>query len=158
MALIQLIQSDLEGIRDQAAAADPDDRGKLEQMGDAVAGVLDSFAAVVVSGDAAGKAAAFPALKSMLYSVRSELRGKRKVNKLAVALSLLGNLSLELPYLSPEERMRPLSLVETKLEAANLEGPEAGKFYRDSITRPTRMRRGWRAKSSICRVRTSWRQ
>jgi hypothetical protein len=129
-ALINLIRSDLTGLRAQAAAAG-DDREKLERMAVAVAGALDNFAAIAPSGDGAAKAAAFPALKSMLYSLRSELLGKRKVGKLGIALGILGNLSLKLPYLSPEERRRPLVLAEAKLEAANLEDPQAGKVYRE---------------------------
>jgi len=127
-ALIELTRSDLAGMR-TVAAADNDDREKIGRMAVAVAGALDNFVAIAASGDAAAKAAAFPALKSMLYSMRSELSGKRKVSKLAVAFGILRNLSWDLPYLSPEERMRPLTLAEAKLEAANLEDPQAGKVY-----------------------------
>jgi hypothetical protein len=130
-ALIELIRSDLAGMRTAEAAAGGDDREKLERLTGAVAGALDRFASIAASRDAAAKAAAFPALKSMLYSMRSEVLGKRKAGKLAVAFGILGNLSLNLPYLSAEERRRPLSLAKAKLEAANLEDPQAGKVYRE---------------------------
>lgn len=130
-ALLELIRSDIAALRDQASSADEEDRKKLEEMADAVSGALDHFTAIAASGDTAAKAAAFPAAKSMLYSLRSELQGRQKVHKLAALLGILGNLSLKIPYLSPEERSRPLTLSEAKLEAAGLQDPATGKTYRD---------------------------
>ena len=131
-ALMELVRSALADLRSRAAAApDDDDREKLEGMADAVTGALDRFAAIAGSGDAAAKAAAFPAVKSMLYSLRSELQGRRKAGKLSGVFGILGNLSLKLPYLSPEERRRPLTEAEAKLEAANLQDPATGKTYPD---------------------------
>src|SRR4030095_3879745 len=69
--------------------------------------------------------------KLMVDSLRAELKGKRKVNAMFVVFGILGNLSLKIPYLTPEERSRPLTLDEAKLEAANLEAPATGKLYRD---------------------------
>ncbi|HEU5182177.1 MAG TPA: hypothetical protein VFW45_15440, partial [Candidatus Polarisedimenticolia bacterium] len=130
-ALIEMVRSDLAGLRTQSQAADGDDREELETMAGAVNGALEKFAAIAASGDEAAKAASFPAIKSMLYSLRSELQGQRKAGKLSGVFGVLGNLSLKLPYLSPEERSRPLTEAEAKLEAANLQDPATGKTYRD---------------------------
>jgi hypothetical protein len=130
-ALIELIRSDVAALKAQAAAAGSDDRAKLEEMAEAVSGALDQFAKIAASEDKAAKSAAFPAAKSMLYSLRAELQGKRKINAMFVVFGILGNLSLKIPYLTPEERSRPLTLDEAKLEAANLEDPATGKLYRD---------------------------
>ncbi|HKQ61357.1 MAG TPA: hypothetical protein VJS92_08685 [Candidatus Polarisedimenticolaceae bacterium] len=129
-ALLELARSDLVDLRARAEAPDEDDREELAQLAEAVDGALERFAAIAAAADADAKAAAFPALKSMVYSVRSELQGKRKGNKLKVALSVLHNLSLKLPFLTREERARPLAPAEARLEAANLEDPRTGKVYR----------------------------
>ena len=131
VALIDLARGDLADLRAEAAASEGDDRGELEQMAEAVAGALDRFAAIAAQGDSAARAAAYPALKSMLYSLRSERQGKRKGGVLAVAAGILRNFSLKMPYLPPQERHRPLTPDEAKLESANLEDPRSGKVYRE---------------------------
>src|SRR4029453_862141 len=98
-ALIELIRSDVAALKAQAAAAGSDDRAKLEEMAEAVSGALDQFAKSAASEDRGAKSAAFPAAKSMLYSLRAELQGKRKVNAMFVVFGILGNLSLKIPYL-----------------------------------------------------------
>ncbi len=132
-ALIEMVRSDVAALRIQAEAADGDDREELESMAGAVDGALGKFAAIAPSGDEAAKAAAYPALKSMLYSLRSEIQGQRKAGKLSGVFGVLGNLSLKIPYLSPEERSQPLTEAEAKLESANLQDPATGKTYRDPV-------------------------
>ncbi len=130
-ALIEMVRSDVAALRTRAQAAHGDDREELEAMAVAVNGALEKFATIAASGDASAKASAFPAVKSMLYSLRSELQGQRKGGKLSDVFGVLGNLSLKVPYLSPEERSRPLTEAEAKLEAANLQDPATSKAYRD---------------------------
>jgi hypothetical protein len=126
-ALLAETASDLEALRRQAAEEKGDDREELEEMADAVGDALARFSAIAASDDAAAKHAAFPALKSMLYSLRAEVRGRPKTGKLAVALGTLRNLSLKIPYLAPDERNRPLTRAQAELEASDLEDPRTGQ-------------------------------
>jgi hypothetical protein len=125
--LIELVRREQSGLEEQAAAA-PDDK-KLRRMADAVDEALVAATAIHASSDEAAKAATFPALKSLLYSIRSELQGKRKSGMIAAAFGVVRNLSLKLPYVASGERGRPLSLDEARLEAVNLVDPQTGKTY-----------------------------
>jgi len=130
-ALIDLIRSDVAALRSKAASPGEENRKKLEKMAEAVTGATDHFAAIAASDDLAAKQAAFPTAKAMLFSLRSEVQGKRKISLFVIVWGMLGNLSLKLPYLSPEERSRPLGPAEARLEAGALQDPATGKIYRD---------------------------
>jgi hypothetical protein len=126
-ALVGLIRDEIAALQAEAASAEDKERKKLERMADGAAAVLDGVAARTTSPEAA--AAAFPALKSLLYSVRAEARGPRHTNKIRMALDILGNLSLEVPYLSAGDRARSLTPAQAKLEAANLFDAKTGRTY-----------------------------
>ena len=130
-ALLAETAGDLEALKKHAAEEKGDDREEMEEMADAVGDALARFSAIAASDDAAAKHAAFPALKSMLYSLRSEVRGRPKEAKLADIFGFLRNLSLEIPYLSPDERNRPLTREQAEREAVDLEDPRTGKVYRE---------------------------
>jgi hypothetical protein len=127
-ALVGLIRDEIASLRAAAASAEGKDRTKLERMADATAAVLDGVTARAGSSEA-DAAAASPALKSLLYSVRAEARGASHVSKIRIGLGVLGNLSLKLPYLSPDARARPLTAAQATLEAVNLIDPENGRTY-----------------------------
>jgi hypothetical protein len=118
--LIELLRQEVAGL---------ESRAKHERMAEAVKEAVSAASSIRDSADEAASAAAFPALKSLLYSVRSELRGKRKSGNIAAALGVLRNLSLRLPYLGPEERKRPLTIEEARLESTNLVDSRTGKSY-----------------------------
>ncbi len=127
--LIDLVRREQAGLEQKAAAAKENDQKKLRRMADAVDEALTAAVAIHASSDDAAKAATFPALKSLVYSIRSELQGKRKSGMIAAAFGVLRNLSLKLPYVAPGARGQPLSLEEARLEAVNLVDPRTGKIY-----------------------------
>jgi hypothetical protein len=98
-------------------------------MAAAMTEALERFSSLAASDDEAVKAAAFPALKSLLYCVRAELGGARKSITFGVVLGILDNLSLRLPYLSPERSRDPLTHEQAEREAVNLEDPRSGRTY-----------------------------
>lgn len=127
--LIGLVGDEIAGLRARAGAAEERERKKLERTADAVAQALERLAAVATSPDHGARAAAFAALKSLLYSVRAEARPARRGITLGVIFGFLRNLSLELPWLSPAERLRPLDSVRAERESVNLVDPRTGREY-----------------------------
>jgi hypothetical protein len=129
--LIELIRNEVELIRTRAAASTGDEQEKLRTVADAVSEVLDNYAKLAATSDNAAKAAAFPALKSLLYSVRGEVLGQQKQHKMRVIFGVLKNLSLKIPYFTPETRALPLELARARMESANLQDPSNGQSYID---------------------------
>jgi hypothetical protein len=126
-ALIQLVGDEIAGI-DRRASAGGGEAPRLRGIADAGRRVL---ARVSELKDPSAASAAYPALKSLLYSMRTAAGGVRHGHKVETALRVLGNLKLEIPYLSPDERTRPLTPAEVALEAANLADPVTGRRYGD---------------------------
>lgn len=129
VALIELIRNEVELIATRAAASTGDEQAKLRTLADAVSAALDNYARLAATSDNAAKAAAFPALKSLLYSVRGEVLGEQKHHKIRVIFGVLKNLSLKIPYLTPETRTLPLDLERARMESANLQDPSTGQSY-----------------------------
>ena len=127
--LIELLREEAAGIRSRVPIASRSEREHLEEIADAVDEVLARAETIRGSTAADAKAALFPALKSLLYSVRSELQGRRTGGKVAVMFNVLRNTSLEEPYLDVEERRRPLTLEQARLEAVHLADPQTGTTY-----------------------------
>jgi hypothetical protein len=113
-------------VREQIEEAD---REGERAIADAGRGVLYRATKVSASSDPAVLSEEFDALKSFLYSLRSEVRGEVKTCLLADILRLINNASLEVPYLTPQERARPLTPGEAALEATNLVDARSGTEY-----------------------------
>jgi len=127
--LIALVRQEVPRIEERAATASGRKRAHLQLLAGAIHDELAIAATIHASSNADAKAAAFPALKSLLYSIRSDLQGRRTGGKIAILFNVLRNLSLERPYLGVEERRRPLTIEQARLEAVNLLDPETGATY-----------------------------
>src|SRR5262245_8852342 len=82
--LIDLVRHEVDGIEQKAAAASGDERAHLKLLASAVDQALAKMITVQSSPDEDAKAAAFPELKSLLYSVRSDLQGRRRGGMIAI--------------------------------------------------------------------------
>src|SRR5262245_34258473 len=130
-ALIELIKNEVELIRTRAAASKDDDQKKLRTTADAVSELLDGYVKLAATSDSAARAAAFPALKSLLYSVRGDVLGPQKVHKIRILFGVLRNLSLKIPYSPQGTRALPLDAAHARMESANLQDPGTGRSYID---------------------------
>src|SRR5262245_59797086 len=131
-ALLALVREEIEEADRRIERAEEEgDRERLRKIADVDRSVLERATAGAASSDAGAVSSEFAALRSFLYSLRSEVRGERGTCLLADVVRLLGNLSLKMPYLSPQDRARPLTPDEAVLEAANLVDPGTGTEYDD---------------------------
>jgi len=130
-ALLALLRDEIAEADRQIAQATGKDRERIRAIADAARGVVERATAPAVTSDPAAASSAFAALKSLLYSMRTEIRGERGTCLIADIVRLLGNMSLKMPYLAPQDRVRPLTPDQAALEAANLVDPLTGTEYGD---------------------------
>jgi hypothetical protein len=132
-ALLALVRDEIAEVDRRIAQATGEDQEQLRGIADAARGVLERATALTASSDPAAASSGFAALKSLLYSMRSEVRGEQGTCLIADIVRLLGNMSLKIPYLSPQDRARPLTPDQAALEAANLVDPRTGTEYSDPV-------------------------
>ncbi|HJQ97157.1 MAG TPA: hypothetical protein VJ826_02530, partial [Candidatus Polarisedimenticolaceae bacterium] len=122
------MQALLSLVREQIDEADR--KGdRFRDIADAARGVLERATKLSAGADPAALSEEYDALRSFLYSLRSEVRGEVRTCLIADVLRLFNNASLEVPYLSREDRARPLLVEQAALEASNLVDPRTGAEY-----------------------------
>ena len=117
-------------VRDQIEEAERKGE-RFHAIAEAARGALDRATKASATSDPAALSEGYDALLSLLYSLRSEVRGEVKTCLIADVLRLFNNASLEVPYLTPDERARPLAPDQAVREAANLVDPKTGTEYAD---------------------------
>lgn len=131
-ALLALVREEIEEAGRQIdRAGEEDDRKRLRTIADVARSVLERATTTATSSDPAAASGEFAALKSFLYSLRSEVRGESGTCLICDVVRLLGNTSLKMPYLSAQDRTQPLTPERASLEAANLVDPRTGTPYDD---------------------------
>jgi len=122
-ALRALVRDEIAEAERRSADAKPHDRARLRKIADAARGVLDR------PQDPGAASSEFAALRSLLFSLRTEIRGVKGTVLVADIFRLLRNMSLKLPYLTPEERVQPLTPERAAREAPDLVDPRSGAEY-----------------------------
>ena len=122
-ALRALVRDEIAEAERRSADAKPHDRARLRKIADAARGVLDR------PQDPGAASSEFAALRSLLFSLRTEIRGMKGTVLVADIFRLLRNMSLKLPYLTPEERVQPLTPERAAREAPDLVDPRSGAEY-----------------------------
>jgi hypothetical protein len=127
-ALLALVREEVRALEARAEGAEGDEKKDLARTAEAVEQALDVLAAAAKSPELADRAAAFPALESLLYSVRAGQMESQRGITAGIAFGILGNLSHSVPWLPLAERDRPLGAA-AAAEAANLVDPGSGRAY-----------------------------
>src|SRR5262245_40360534 len=128
-ALLSLVREQIEEADRKADKHSGKDRERWRAIAGAARAVLERATAVSASSDPASASEEFDALRSFLYSLRTEVRGEVPTCLLADIIRLFGNLRLKVPYVAPEDRARPLTPEQARLEAPHLVDPATGTEY-----------------------------